>query len=257
VGSIERTALIAPDEPGAVEIVNPGGDAPFILTGDHAGNAVPRALADLGLSPEDLARHIGWDIGAAGVARRLAPALGATAVLARYSRLIIDPNRAIGEAASIPAVSDGTSIPANAILSWSDVIARAKTFYWPYHEAIDVEIGRLRLMGKEPAVVAIHSFTPALSTTGAARPWHVGVMFSHDDRLGRALITALRQDSGLVVGENEPYSGFTLSYAQKLHGLAQMLPHAQIEVRQDLIATPEGQAAWADRLARILSSLEF
>ena len=235
-----------------VEVINPEAAAPWVITGDHAGNAVPRVLKNLGVEDAELARHIGWDIGAAGVARRLARHLGATAVLGRISRLVIDPNRPLGDPDCIPAVSDGTAIPGNVRLSAGDIKTRADSYYWPYHRAIDEHIGRLRALGRPPAVVAVHSFTPALSSRQEPRPWHVGIMFSHDDRLGRQLMARLAREPGLVIGENQPYSGFIHGYAQKLHGLAQMLPHAQIEVRQDLIAGAAGQEAWAVRLAEAL-----
>ncbi len=246
-----KPALLAEDEPGPVELIV--GDASLVITGDHAGNLVPRALGNLGIPAGELGRHIGWDIGAAAVARLLAAELNATAVLARYSRLIIDPNRPLGDPDCFPAVSDGTPIPANAALSAEDIAARADAFYWPYHRAVDHQIARLRAAGKPPVVLCMHSFTPALSAREQARPWHIGVMFSYDDQLGRALIKGLQAEPGLVVGENEPYSGFIHGYAQKLHGLAQVLPHAQIEVRQDLIGDDAGQAKWAKILARVLA----
>lgn len=248
-----KPALISESDPGAVELI--AGEAPLVITGDHAGNLVPRALGGLGISAAELGRHIGWDIGAAAVAQALAAALNATAVLARYSRLIIDPNRPLGDPDCIPAVSDGTPIPANADLSAEDIAARADAFYWPYHRAVDHQIARLRALGKPPVVLCMHSFTPALSAREQARPWHVGVMFSYDDRLGRALIANLSAEPGFVVGENQPYSGFIHGYAQKLHGLAQALPHSQIEVRQDLIGDPAGQVRWAKILARALAPL--
>ena len=247
------SALLLPSDPAPFEVVNPSATAPLLLTGDHAGIAVPTQLKNFGLPPEELRRHIGWDIGAASVARLLAQKLDATAVLAVYSRLLVDPNRPLGDPACAPAVSDGTVIAANQNMTAEEFRRRAEEVYWPYHCAIDNQIARLRVAKADPAVVAIHSFTPMLTKNGTPRPWHVGVMYSFDDRMGRHLIAEF-QKLGFTVGDNDPYSGFTLSYAQKRHGLAQMLPHAQIEIRQDLIGDAEGQQKWADILAKIFES---
>jgi predicted N-formylglutamate amidohydrolase len=236
-----------------VEIINPQGVADLIITGDHAGNAVPPELKGLGLPPAELARHIGWDIGAAGVARKLAKRLGATAVLACVSRLVIDLNRPLGEPESIPAVSDGSPIPGNQNLSAADRLARAANYFHPYHAAVDLQIERLRRAGCLPAVLCLHSFTPQLTYGGKPRPWHIGVMSSFDRELADYLIAAFSARKGLVVGDNEPYSGITHGYAQKRHGLAQMLPHAQLEIRQDLIGDEAGQKRWADILADVMT----
>ncbi len=233
----------------AVELINPGAVADLVITGDHAGNLVPPALRDLGLPPDELARHIAWDIGAAGVARRLAKHMNAPAVLARVSRLVIDPNRPLGEPESIPSVSDGSPIPGNQDLSAADRAARADAYFHPYHAAIDGEIARLRRAGRLPAVLCLHSFTPQLNVLGKPRPWHIGVMFSYDRELADYLIGAFSETAGVEVGVNEPYSGVTHGYAQKRHGLAQMLPHAQLEIRQDLIADEAGQEKWAGIVA--------
>lgn len=236
----------------AVEIVNPAARTALLLTGDHAGNAIPEGFHDLGLPAAERTRHIAWDIGAGEVARRLAARLDATAVLARFSRLLIDPNRPLGEPDSIPRGSDGTTIPGNQNLTAEDRIARAAEFFTPYHSAIDAEIARLRQSGVLPAVLAVHSCTPQLSANGAPRPWHIGVMFSHDRTFADYLISALATQNDLTVGVNEPYSGFIHGYAQKRHGLAQCLPHAQIEIRQDLIGDARGQEEWAARLATVM-----
>ena len=245
--------LLLPTDPAPFEVVNPTATAPLLLTGDHAGVVVPGSLNNFGLPPEELRRHIGWDIGAASVARLLAQKLDATAVLAVYSRLLVDPNRPLGDPACAPAVSDGTVIAANQNMTAEEFRRRAEEVYWPYHCAIDNQISRLRVAKADPAVIAVHSFTPMLTKNGTLRPWHVGVMYSFDDRMGRHLIAEF-QKLGFTVGDNDPYSGFTLSYAQKRHGLAQMLPHAQIEIRQDLIGDAEGQEKWAGILAKIFES---
>ncbi len=244
--------LLLPTDPAPFEVVNPSATAPLLLTADHAGIAVPGTLNNFGLPPEELRRHIGWDIGAAAVARALAQKVDATAVLAVYSRLLVDPNRALGDPACAPAISDGTIIAANQNITAEEFRRRGEAVYWPYHCAIDDQIARLRVAKADPAVIAVHSFTPMLTKNGTPRPWQVGIMFSFDDRMGRHLIAEL-QKLGFTVGENEPYSGFTLSYAQKRHGLAQMLPHAQIEIRQDLIDGAVGQQKWADILAGIFA----
>lgn len=237
---------------GAFEVINPGGGAALLITADHASNHVPEDLASLGLPATELARHIAHDIGVAGVVRRLAAELGATAVLARFSRLVIDANRALGEADCIPGRSDGTPIPGNLNLTPAERAWRAHRFYDPYHAAIDREIARLRTRARSPAVLSVHSFTPALLAGGTLRPWHIGVMYSFDRTLADVFFHGLAGRPDIVVGENEPYSGMLWSYALKRHALAQGLAHAQLEIRQDLIATEAGQATWAGTLAAIL-----
>ncbi len=246
--------LAAADAP-PVEIIAPNATCPVLITGDHAGNAVPKALGGLGLPVGELNRHIGWDIGVAEVSRRLSARLNATAVLARYTRLLIDPNRPLGEADLIPLRSDGTDIPGNQGLTDDARRARIKDVYWPYHQTIDMQIARLQQMGQVPVVLAMHSFTPALSSTGQPRPWHVGILYCADNRLPRLLMAAFKARGDLVVGDNEPYSGITHGYGLKVHGIAHGLPHAELEIRQDLIATPDGQQRWADLLAEILTPI--
>src|SRR6185369_15389878 len=106
-------ALLSPGDPPPVEVINPRAEKPLLITVDHAGIAVPRALNHFGLAPAELRRHIGWDIGAGEVTRLLAKKLDVTAVLATYSRLLIAPNRPLGDPECTPAVSDGTAIAAN------------------------------------------------------------------------------------------------------------------------------------------------
>jgi predicted N-formylglutamate amidohydrolase len=251
----DLSQLLSPSEPAPVEVHRVAERSPLLIHCDHGGNRVPEALADLGLPHDALATHIAWDIGAAAVATELARRCDATAVIARYSRLVIDLNRPLGEPDSIPEASDGRPIPGNRGLSPEARLARAQALFIPYHHALDAEVARLRGAGHVPIMLSIHSFTPALMAQGSARPWHCGVMFSFDRRLGDHLLCALRSRPGLVVGENEPYSGITHGYCMKAHGLAQGLPHAQIEIRQDLVCTPAGQAWWAKLLAEIVAPM--
>lgn len=237
-----------------VELVNPLAVADLVITVDHAGNFVPPELENLGLPQAELSRHIGWDIGAAGLARAVARRLKAPAVLARVSRLVIDPNRPLGDPDSVPCVSDGSPVPGNRNLSAAELAARADLFFHPYHRAVEREIERLRRAGRTPAVLSLHSFTPRLSAAGAPRPWHIGVMYSYDRALASHLISAFGAGKDVVVGDNEPYSGFIHGYALKRHGLAQNLPHAQLEVRQDLLSDDGGQERWAEAIAGAMAA---
>lgn len=245
-------AFLSADDPPPVEVVNAEAVSPLLVTGDHAGNAVPRHLGNLGLPPGELTRHIGWDIGVAGVARALAARLNCTAVLASYTRLLIDVNRPLGDPQSIPPQSDGTPLSVNLNLSEDERLARADALFWPYHRCIDGHIGRLQRGGRTPVVLALHSFTPALNLGAKPRPWNIGVLYGRDERLANLLLAAFRAREGLVVGANEPYSGITHGYGLKVHGIAHGLPHAELEIRQDHIGTPEGQQRWADLLAEVL-----
>ncbi|MDR3437494.1 N-formylglutamate amidohydrolase [Telmatospirillum sp.] len=241
-------------ENGPVEVFGADRGVPILVVCDHASNNVPEDLNDLGLSTEALGRHIGWDIGAAVVARRLADRLGVTALLSRVSRLVIDCNRPLGHPTSIPRISDGTDIPGNATLTDREEKLRADAYFHPYHRAISHQLDRLDAQSAEAtALVAIHSFTPAMN--GSARPWHVGVLWNRDPRLAVPLIGALGAAGDLVVGDNQPYSGRDSNYTVDVHGEAFGRAHVSIEIRQDLIADDAGARQWGDRLAEILTPL--
>jgi predicted N-formylglutamate amidohydrolase len=244
----------APSEAGreqTVEAFNPEGGAPVLVLCDHAGRWVPPELGDLGLPEVELARHIGWDIGSADVARRLARLLDAPAVLCHVSRLVIDPNRKPGDPSSIPRVSDGTLVPANQDLGPEQVRWRLSRFFVPYHRAVARQIARLRRRHGVPAIVSVHSFTPRLAD--ARRPWEVAVLWDTDARLAAPVLDALRRDPALCVGDNEPYSGrFPVGYSIPFHAARPRLPHVTFELRQDLIDTREAAEAWAERLAGVL-----
>lgn len=238
-----------------VHEVNAEGTSPFLLTADHYGRILPRALGDLGVAESELARHVAWDIGIAGVAERLAKMLDAHLVAQRYSRLVIDCNRSPGLASSIPVISEATAIPRNEGISERERAARRREIFEPYHHRIDAVIDR-RLRDKRPTVlVSLHSFTPVYA--GIARPWHVGALYNRDTVLPKLLLKHLRAEGDLVVGDNEPYAVSDLSdYTIPVHGEARGLINTGIEIRQDLIADQSGQQQWAERLARILAEIE-
>lgn len=243
--------LLADGEPAPFEVERSDGASPFVIICDHAGRRLPRALGSLGLGPEDLDRHIAWDIGARGVALGLAAELNAFVVCQRYSRLVIDCNRQLGHPGSIAASSERTPIPGNQVVAPAHAAARAQEIFEPYHARIRRELDRRDAAQRPAILIAVHSFTPIF--LDVARPWHAGVLFNHDARIAEPLLRLLRAEGDLVVGSNEPYAVTdTSDYSINHHGVARDLPHVEIEIRQDLIAGESGQLAWARRLARVL-----
>ena len=238
------------DDPRPFYRIGPASAHPhFVLVCDHASNAVPAHMERLGLDQAELDRHIGWDIGAAMVTRALSALLDAPAYLSGYSRLVVDCNRPVGSHTAMPAVSDGTVVPANRSIAPEEAAARTDAFFRPYHDAIAACLDRAIGFGAVPILVAVHSFTPVFD--GFARPWEVGLLYEHDDRLVQPLkeaLAALRP--GLTIGDNEPYAIVGPSdYSIPVHGQGRGLPHIEIELRQDLIGTQEGAEAWAETLA--------
>lgn len=243
-----QAGLLGPDDPPPYRVVCEAGGSPFLLICDHASCTVPASLSLLGLDEATLQTHIGWDLGAAEIARMLALALDAVLILQSYSRLVIDCNRPLGSPASIALISDNVPIPGNASLSALDAEQRAAAIFTPYHDRIRRELNG-RAARQQPAVlVSVHSFTPVFQ--GFVRPWHAGTLYHRDPRLAHALMQQLRTEAALVVGDNEPYAASdTTDFAIPQHGELRELLHVGIEIRQDLIAEAAGQRQWAQRLA--------
>lgn len=225
------------------------GRSPLVFVCDHASNTLPEAYGTLGLGAAALADHIAYDIGAGASARALARAYGANAILARWSRLLIDLNRGPDDPTLIMKLSDGHIIPGNARIGAAETARRLKDFHAPYHAAIADEIANARDAGIVPVVISIHSFTPVWK--GVRRLWDVGVLWDKDDRLARPLMAALSR-AGLRVGDNEPYSGQLENDCLYTHGTMNGLPHVLIEIRQDLIGTQPQAETFASRLKPIL-----
>jgi predicted N-formylglutamate amidohydrolase len=252
---VRNESVLDPDEPPAFQIVREQGRSAYFLTCDHAGNLLPRALGTLGLNALELQRHIAWDIGAAALARRLAEALDAFLIVQTYSRLAIDCNRPPNSPTSIAPLSESTLIPGNQHVDALQADARRRQIFQPYHDRIGAELDARNALGRSTILVAVHSFTPEFK--GESRPWHVGVLYNRDARLARILLELLRGESGLVVGDNQPYSVTDESdYAIPIHGERRSIPHVELEIRQDLLADESGQTAWAKRLARALGRAE-
>ena len=232
------------------EVIGEGRPARWLVTCDHASNAVPFFVngGTLGVSADDMTRHIAYDVGAAGLARALAKALDATAILTNFSRLVIDPNRGEDDPTLVMQLYDGTIIPANARATDADIEQRLNRLYRPYHS----ELARLAARRADTIIVSVHSFTPQLKGR-PARPWHVGLLYAADMRLARPLLARLRQEGDLCVGENEPYGGHLPGDTIARHAIAYERPNVLIELRNDLIADGEAQQGWARRLAPMLT----
>ncbi|MEA2941485.1 MAG: hypothetical protein QOD09_2014 [Bradyrhizobium sp.] len=246
--------LEAADVPPVFE-ENAAGRSPFLLTCDHYGRLVPRALGDLGLPASELTRHIAWDIGIAEVAEQLANRLDAHLIAQRYSRLVIDCNRPPCVASSIPVLSEATTVPGNEGLTPAAAEARRQAIFEPYHRRIGEVIDRRLRQGMPTVLVSLHSFTPVYA--GIARPWHIGTLYHRDTHLPPLLLRLFRAEADLVVGDNEPYAvSDETDYTIPIHGEARGLMNSGIEIRQDLIADQAGQTQWAARLARIFAEVE-
>ena len=220
------------------EITGEGRSSPFLITCDHATNRVPQDVGrgDLGIAPADMARHIAYDVGAAGLTRALAEALGATAILSDFSRLVIDPNRGEDDPTLVMRLYDGTIVPANRHVDEFETERRLATLHRPYHAAC----ARLAARREDTAIVAIHSFTPCLRGR-PMRPWQIGVLHSPlDDRLSRALLARLALVPGLCVRDNEPYAGHLPGDSIDRHALQPRRHNTLIEVRNDLIGDAVG-----------------
>jgi predicted N-formylglutamate amidohydrolase len=246
--------LLGRDDPAPFVVLGEGGAAPALIVCDHASRAVPLAFDRLGLEELPTWQHIAWDIGAGELARGLAHALDAPAVLAGYSRLVVDCNRAPGAADAIRAESDGWVIPGNQQLTAAARRARLATIFDPYHECIAAMLAGFRMRGTVPLLIAVHSFSPIIG--GQQRPWHAGVLWNHDAANAQRLLAGLRDQPGLVVGDNEPYSGkHPGNYTIDHHANENGLPHVCIEVRQDLLGSPAGLERWVRLLARVISGI--
>ena len=225
---------------------------PLLFLCDHASNQVPKSVGggSLGLPETDMARHIAFDIGARGVTLELVKAMGGTAILSRFSRLVIDPNRGEDDPTLLMKLYDGTLIPENRHADQVEVKRRLDAFHRPYHREITQT---LDTMTREPIIISVHSFTPRLKGK-PKRPWHLGVLSADDRRIADLLLARLERED-ICVGDNEPYVGKLEGDCMTQHGINRGLPHVLIEIRNDLIADTAGEKLWAGRLAPILSDV--
>lgn len=235
----------------APRIIRPQGSGRFVFFCDHASNYIPAELHDLGLPPSELARHIAWDIGAAGVTEALSEIFDAPAILSQVSRLVVDCNRRLNASDLIPEVSDGTVIPGNLHLRDAAKRTRIERWFHPYHNAVEsILVGR-ETQGLQSIAVSVHSMTACLA--GRPRPWTIALSSHLDRSLADPVLAALRRPGDVAVGDNQPYDlDPEVDYSIPFHALRRGLPHIQVEFRQDEITQTTTQRDWALRFARAL-----
>ena len=248
-------ALLAADEPPPVFEENAGAKSNFLIAVDHAGARIPRGLKDLGLSHSELARHIAWDIGALGLARKMAVLLDAPLIAQNYSRLVIDCNRDPRVPTSIPALSESIAIPGNSGLGPEEIAARRGAIFDPYHRRLSALLDARAAARRPTILISQHTMTDVFQ--GVRREMHAAVLYNRDRRFAGLVLEALRREPGLHIADNEPYFvSDATDYTIPHHAEARHLPHVEIEVRQDLVAEEAGQIEWAQRIAAALEEAE-
>ena len=236
----------------AVEIFNGEGPAPFLIVCEHASNFIPDGYARLGLDGAGQAAHVAWDPGALKVAQRISDVLDAPLVASRMSRLLHDCNRPAASPQAMPAKSENWIIPGNAGLTPRERNERAEHIYFPFHRAVAAQLDRWNGASALLALVTIHTFTPVYF--GVPREVEIGILYDADSRLADFML-AQQEDgkSARIVRRNEPYAPVDgVTHTLQVHALPRGLPNVMIEVRNDLLATPDGVAMIADELHSLL-----
>lgn len=234
-------------ESEAVEFVVGGtGMAPVILTCEHATNRMPNGWD---WHPEDRwlqDLHWGSDLGVAPIVRGLAGALGAKAILSRFTRVLVDPNRHEDSDTLFLSEAEGRPVHLNQDLDDRERVRRLVHLYRPYHEAIE------RVVQTTPGVllVSLHSFTPVWN--GVHRPMEVGVLFDEDEALARH-VAPVFEEHGFQTALDAPYSGRGgLMYSVQHHATQAGRAAIEIELRQDRTVDPEYQQRMVVALAQMV-----
>jgi len=251
----EQYKLLDPDEPGPVLEERRHGVSNFVIVVDHASRRIPRRLGNLGLPAAELERHIAWDIGALGVARRVSAVLDAPLVAQNYSRLVIDCNRDPKVPSSIPVIGESIEIPGNIGLEAEQLTARRVEIFEPYHQRIRALLDERLASGRPTILIAQHSMTDVFK--GVRRQMHAAVLYNRDRRFAELILDRLRAEPYLEIGDNQPYFvSDETDYTVPRHAEARALPHVEVEIRQDLLRDEAGQTEWAQRMIRVLREAE-
>jgi predicted N-formylglutamate amidohydrolase len=238
--------------PAAATVYNPGGTSPIVLLCEHASNYIPPDYGNLGLDSRQLQAHIAWDIGARDLTLQLSKRLGAVAVLATYSRLLIDLNRPLETPSSIATVSEATHIPGNTSLTAQERVKRSERIFKPFHDQVLRILTERDRCGQPTVIVSVHSFTPVYN--GEPRPYDLGVLFEKSADFALSILQALRRHAGVVAEANVPYHiDREEDYSIPVYGTCRGNDAVLIEVNNSRLLNPQDIARWADRLADALN----
>lgn len=232
----------------AVKVLRDWESSEIVLTCEHASCCVPKPWGGLGLARSEIEDHIGWDRGAAALTSSLSDALCATAFLSGYSRLFAECNRMVDAHDFAAPVSGGVRVPDNQDLTCEELALRKALAFDPYHDRLGQYLDACISSGVRPLVISVHSFTPRLGED--ERPWHVGVLWKGDGRFAEQLFGHIKAGYDGAVGLNEPYDArdhetMILDH----HVLPRRLPHAILEIRNDLLVTDEQVAQWSQLIS--------
>ncbi|WHS58542.1 N-formylglutamate amidohydrolase [Pseudomonas sp. G2-4] len=234
----------------AYRLIREDAEHPLVLVCEHASRFIPAALNDLGLDETASQEHIAWDIGAFALAERLSETLGATLLAANYSRLLIDLNRPLHVPDSIPPQSEIYQVPGNQALDEATREYRRQCLFHPFHDRLRTLIDQRLAANRPVRVVGIHSFTPVFY--GQPRALEAGVLFGEAKDYAQHIVDGLSRHSLRAAG-NQPYKINPLTdMTVPEHGDARGLDSVLIEVRNDLLRSPESVRAWSAYLAPLL-----
>ncbi|MFT5430984.1 MAG: putative N-formylglutamate amidohydrolase [Myxococcota bacterium] len=234
------------DVTDAVHVIK--GTGPVLLTAEHASNRLPPRWDWQG--QEHLAtQHWGIDLGIAPLTEALATSLGAPAVLARFTRLLVDPNRPVDSPTLFRDRADGHPVNMNALVTPEGAARRIAEYYEPYHAAIDAQLAQ----HKCKFLLSMHSFTPLYE--GAPRSVEIGVLHpGNSAALAEQWRDALAT-TGRDVRVNEPYTGSNgYMYSAETHADRFGIPCIELEVRQDLLEDTSNHAEFVTLITAALQT---
>lgn len=242
--------LLTAHDPQPVTVYNESAleNSPVLIICDHSSNVIPKKLNRLGVDNATLEKHIAYDIGTETIGKYLADRLNAPAVLAGFSRLVIDLNRGLDHAGSIPALNDHIAIPGNENLSAAQKKCRTDEIYTPYHDKITDCLETIKQRGQQPFIISVHSFTPEMDNQ--CRETEIGILWDRNKDIAETMIQDLKtRNPALVVGDNDPYSfreAPELNHTLNRHGIDQNSLYMIVEFRQDLVGTTDNARHYAD-----------